>query len=109
MLDALAPMTRIAATPSRASRRPAPSPTSDSVRDAVEAAADFANLNARNAARLFVAATNLRPGRRAPVDAVTASACLPAFRKTVETDGEPCWDGGRMGNPAAAPVAEAPE
>lgn len=67
--------------------------------------------------RLFVSATNVRTGRirvfggaEVTVDAVMASACLPALFRAVETDDpstgrrEAYWDGGYSGNPALFPL-----
>lgn len=67
--------------------------------------------------RLFVSATNVRTGRirvfggaEVTVDAVMASACLPALFRAVEIDDpatgrrEAYWDGGYSGNPALFPL-----
>jgi len=83
------------------------------LRDVVQATVDFDRVNACDAVKLFVTATNVRTGlprtfRRGEltVDAVMASACLPTLYKAVEIDGEPYWDGGYMGNPALYPLVD---
>jgi NTE family protein len=57
--------------------------------------------------KLFVTATNVRPGRgrvfhntELTPEVLLASACLP----TVEIDGEAYWDGGYAGNPTITPL-----
>jgi predicted acylesterase/phospholipase RssA len=37
-------------------------------------------------------------------DNLLASACLPAFFKAAEIDGEHYWDGGYAGNPTITPL-----
>ena len=80
------------------------------LKDIVEEVVDFANVNACDSIKLFVAATNVWNGkvrvfdnREIDVDPVLASACLPTVFKAVEIDGVPYWDGGYMGNPVLFP------
>ncbi|MGL4240520.1 MAG: patatin-like phospholipase family protein, partial [Beijerinckiaceae bacterium] len=63
------------------------------------------------AARLFIAATNVRTGKikvfentEVTAEAALASACLPYLFKAVEIGGESYWDGGFAGNPALFPL-----
>ena len=83
------------------------------LRNIVAKTFDFDVVNAPDAAKLFLCATNVRTGRpkifRQPeisVDAVMASACLPKLFKAVEIDGEAYWDGGYMGNPPLFPLVD---
>ncbi|MCE8522723.1 patatin-like phospholipase family protein [Ruegeria pomeroyi] len=83
------------------------------LRHIVATSFDFGSVNAPEAAKLFLCATNVRTGRpkifRQPeitVDAVMASACLPKLFKAVEIDGEAYWDGGYMGNPPLFPLID---
>ncbi len=71
---------------------------------------DFTKVQACDALKLFISATNVRTGqikvftgRDVSADAVLASACLPTVFQAVEIDGEAYWDGGYMGNPAIEP------
>jgi NTE family protein len=73
---------------------------------------DFACL-ASAPIKLFVTATNVRTGRprvfrnsELSVDALLASACLPAVFQAVEIDGEAYWDGGYSGNPTMTPLIQ---
>lgn len=75
--------------------------------------AELASLNAVAAPRLFVAATNVRTNALKifaqpdiTVDALRASACLPAEFKAVQIGGEFYWDGGYLGNPALDPLLD---
>ncbi len=68
------------------------------LRDIVAKSFDFDIVNASDAIKLFLCATNVRTGRpkifRQPeitLDAVMASACLPKLFKAVEIDGEAYW------------------
>ena len=86
------------------------------LRDIVGGCFDFDMINAPEAIRLFLCATNVRTGRpkifRQPdisLDAVMASACLPKLFKAVEIDGEAYWDGGYMGNPPLFPLIDETE
>ncbi len=83
------------------------------LRDIVAKSFDFDIVNASDAIKLFLCATNVRTGRpkifRQPeitLDAVMASACLPKLFKAVEIDGEAYWDGGYMGNPPLFPLID---
>ena len=83
------------------------------LRDIVMEQLDFERVNHCPQLKLFVTATNVRTGRpkifRQPeitVDALMASACIPALFKAVEIDGEAYWDGGFMGNPALFPLVD---
>ncbi|MBK6787636.1 MAG: patatin-like phospholipase family protein [Betaproteobacteria bacterium] len=67
---------------------------------------DFDAVRGCRDLKLFVAATHVRSGRQRVwrraelgIEAVLASACLPALFPAVEVDGEAYWDGGYMGNP----------
>jgi NTE family protein len=71
----------------------------------------FAPLRAALEPRIFVSATSVRTGKirifrneEMSAEALLASACLPAFHRTVEVDGEPYWDGGYSGNPPVFPL-----
>ncbi|MEM6489245.1 MAG: patatin-like phospholipase family protein [Pseudomonadota bacterium] len=72
---------------------------------------DFALVNAPEAPRLFLSATNVRTGQlklfRQPAisaDTALASACLPNVYQAVEIDNKAYWDGGFMGNPPLYPL-----
>ncbi len=76
-------------------------------------AAELAALNAAQAPRVFVAATNVRTNELKifsqpdiTVDALRASACLPAEFKAVRIGGEFYWDGGYIANPALDPLLD---
>ena len=64
----------------------------------------------RSPSSVHVSATAVRSGRAAifsgdslTLDAVLASACLPALFPPVVIEGEPYWDGGFSVNPPLAP------
>lgn len=83
------------------------------LRDLLLKQVDFDHVNGPGAPKVFVAATNVRTGRRRifrqpsiSADAVMASACLPFLYKAVEIEGEAYWDGGYMGNPALFPLVD---
>jgi len=72
---------------------------------------DFDCLARQRRIKVFVSATNVRTGRgevfsgaRLSVDAVMASACLPALFQAVQIGGDHYWDGGYSGNPAIYPL-----
>jgi NTE family protein len=73
---------------------------------------DFDGLQAdREAARVFISATNVRTGLRRvfhneelSVEVLLASACLPQVYQAVEIGNDLYWDGGYTGNPALAPL-----
>jgi NTE family protein len=73
----------------------------------------LARLNAPDAPRVFVSATNVGTNERAifsqPTltrDALRASAALPDEFKAVEIGGSLFWDGGYLGNPALSPLVD---
>jgi len=86
------------------------------LRDVVRDIFDFDTINACTSAKLFIAATNVRTGRRKvfrqpeiSAEAVLASACLPYMSHAVEIDGDAYWDGGFMGNPPLFPLVDETE
>lgn len=83
----------------------------DPLRELLRQHVDFERLRHRDAPRLHVAATHANTGRlrvfgndELSLDAVLASACLPALQPAVHVDGEPYWDGGYSANPALYPL-----
>ena len=81
------------------------------LRDILARQIDIDAIRACDDIRLFVSATNVRTGRSRvfnrkdiSIDALLASACLPALYHAVEIDGDHYWDGGYMGNPAIWPL-----
>lgn len=75
--------------------------------------ATLAALNAPEAPRLFVSATNVGTNALAlfsqpgiTIDTLRASACLPADFRAVGIGGGYYWDGGYMGNPALDPLID---
>lgn len=81
------------------------------LRDLLEAQVDFDRVNACDALKVHVTATNVRSGQPKifgsgglTVEMVLASACLPQMHAAVEIDGEEYWDGGFTGNPALFPL-----
>ena len=74
----------------------------------------LARLNgADSGPRLFLSAVNVSTNERKifsqpdlSIDAIRASACLPAEFQTVMLGGEPYWDGGYLGNPALEPLID---
>jgi len=85
------------------------------LRDVVRDVFDFEVIN-DSATKLFIAATNVRTGRRKvfrqpdiSAEAVLASACLPYLSHAVEIDGDAYWDGGFMGNPPLFPLVDETE
>ena len=72
---------------------------------------DFSALNDNTTPYLFVCATNVKTNRRKifcpgelSADALTASACLPTYFRSVQVGEEFYWDGGYLGNPALSPL-----
>jgi len=72
---------------------------------------DFSRLRRDCPVQLFIAATHANSGKlrlfrndEISVDAILASACLPALHHAVTIDGEPYWDGGYSANPAVFPL-----
>ncbi len=85
------------------------------LRDVVRDVFDFEAIN-DSATKLFIAATNVRTGRRKvfrqpdiSAESVLASACLPYLSHAVEIDGDAYWDGGFMGNPPLFPLVDETE
>jgi NTE family protein len=83
----------------------------DPLRDVLAEAIDFTALQACRDLKLFISATSVRTGKirvfkqhEVTIEALLASACLPAAFQAIEIDGEPFWDGGYMGNPAIFPL-----
>ncbi len=83
------------------------------LRDIVEEQIDFDRVNACEAIKIFVTATNVRTGKlhifrqpRISADSLMASAALPMMFQAVEIDGEAYWDGGYAGNPALFPLVD---
>ena len=81
------------------------------LRDLLAEQIDFERLRQADAPHLFIAATHANSGRLRifdnadlSVDAVLASACLPALQRATMIDGEPWWDGGYSANPALFPL-----
>lgn len=74
---------------------------------------DFEALRRASPVRLFVAATHALTGQlrlfretELDVDAVLASACLPALHRTVKVGDHPYWDGGYAANPPVWPLVQ---
>jgi NTE family protein len=74
---------------------------------------DFAALAHAKAPELIIAATRIGDGgarlfRRGEItlDAILASACLPAIHQAVEIEGEGYWDGGYSSNPPLRALVE---
>lgn len=81
------------------------------LRAVLAAQIDFERLRRSDAPQLFIAATHANSGRlrlfvnaELSLEAVLASACLPALQAAVMIDGEPYWDGGYSANPALFPL-----
>jgi NTE family protein len=81
------------------------------LRDVLAACVDFAELKRCECSKLFLSATNIRTGNvrvfenhELSIEAVLASACLPALFQAIEIEGSFYWDGGYMGNPSLFPL-----
>lgn len=81
------------------------------IRDILTSQIDFDRLKADGKIKLFVAATHVKTGtlklfrnKQITLDALLASACLPAINRAVEIDGEAYWDGGFTANPPIFPL-----
>lgn len=81
------------------------------LRDILAGQIDFERLRATGKIKLFVAATQISTGmlkifrnKQLTLDALLASACLPAIHRAVEIDGEAYWDGGFTANPPIFPL-----
>jgi len=86
------------------------------LRDLLDPLIDFERLKAREAIRLFVAATNVETGAariftnaEITLDVMLASACLPTLHQAVKLDDGYYWDGGFTANPPLLPLVEASE
>jgi NTE family protein len=84
----------------------------DPLRRLLADAIDFAKLRESSPVELLIAATEVASGRarifrgdEVTVDAVLASACLPALHHAVEIEGVAYWDGGFSANPDLRTVA----
>jgi NTE family protein len=84
----------------------------DPLRKLLEAHVDFAVLRTTDGPELLIAATEVGTGRprlfrrfEITVEAVLASACLPALHHAVEIDGVAYWDGGYSANPDLVTLA----
>jgi len=83
------------------------------LKELIERFVDFEGLRA-DPRPIFIAATNVQTGQlhvfphdKISVEAVMASACLPAVFRAVEIDGVHYWDGGYLGNPVLVPFFRA--
>lgn len=81
------------------------------LRDILAEQVDFERLRADGRIKLFVAATQVSSGtlkifrnKHLTLDALLASACLPAVHRAVEIEGEGYWDGGFTANPPIFPL-----
>jgi NTE family protein len=81
------------------------------LRDILAEQIDFEHLRRAGRIKLFVAATEVASGKlrifrnkQISLDAVLASACLPALHHAVEIDGQAYWDGGFTANPPIFPL-----
>jgi len=83
------------------------------LREILDEEVDFKALASAKAPELIIAATRISDGgarlfRRGEItlDAILASACLPAMHQAVEIDGEGYWDGGYSANPPLRALVE---
>ncbi|MQQ99371.1 patatin-like phospholipase family protein [Glaciimonas soli] len=81
------------------------------LRDILVKQIDFERLRSDGKIPLFIAATQVSTGtlkifrnNELSVDALLASACLPAMHRAVEIKGEAYWDGGLTANPPIFPL-----
>lgn len=81
------------------------------LRDILASQVDFERLRAECRLKLFIAATRVRTGTlrlfrtgELTLDALLASACLPALHHSIEIDGDAYWDGGLTANPPLVPL-----
>lgn len=81
------------------------------LRDILVRQVDFERLRAECRIELFIAATRVSTGtlrlfrtRELTLEALLASACLPALHHSIEIDGEAYWDGGLTANPPLLPL-----
>lgn len=85
----------------------------DPLRVILEDHIDFDGLRRHAPLKLFVNATEAKTGKgriftgdEVTIDAVLASACLPAYRHAVRIGGRYYWDGGFSANPPIVPLIE---
>jgi NTE family protein len=78
----------------------------DPLRKLLSAEVDFDRIRATKGPELLIAATDVATGQarlfrrhEMRVEAVLASACLPAIHHAIEIDGRAYWDGGFSANP----------
>jgi NTE family protein len=83
------------------------------LRDILVSQVDFERLRADCRIDLFIAATRVSTGtlrlfrtKEITLEALLASACLPAVHHSIEIDGEAYWDGGLTANPPLFPLLE---
>lgn len=83
------------------------------LRDVLQSQIDFEAIRRHSPVRLFIAATHALTGQlrlfrehELHVEAVLASACLPALHRPVSIDGHPHWDGGYAANPPVWPLVQ---
>lgn len=81
------------------------------LRDILVKQVDFERLRADCRIELFIAATRVSTGtlrlfrtKELTLDALLASACLPAVHHSIAIDGEVYWDGGLTSNPPLLPL-----
>ena len=81
------------------------------LRDILASQLDFERLRADCRIELFIATTQVSTGtlrlfrtKQLTVDALLASACIPALNRTIDIDGESYWDGGLTANPPIFPL-----
>ncbi len=81
------------------------------LRDLLDSLIDVDALQRFKPMRLVVSATHVETGEARlfsgetlTIDALMASACLPALYQAVPIDGVPYWDGGYSANPPLAPL-----
>lgn len=84
----------------------------DPLRRLLSETIDFELIRAKSPVELLIAATEVATGQarlfrrdELTVDAVLASACLPALHHAVEIDGVAYWDGGFSANPDLVTLA----
>jgi len=81
------------------------------LRNILASQVDFERLRADCRIELFIAATRVSTGtlrlfrtKELTLDALLASACLPALHHSIQIDGEAYWDGGLTANPPLLPL-----
>jgi NTE family protein len=83
----------------------------DPLREIVTELIDFERLRAECRLKLYIATTQVRPGKlrlfdtkELSVEALLASTHLPSWHNAVVINGEAYWDGGYTGNPVVFPL-----